>query len=242
MSLTNKVFLTAEWLDLVMLNYEVDPSILKSHVPNKTELDSFGGATYVSLVGFRFCRTKMFGSVAIPFHSDFEEVNLRFYVRHTNGSECRRGVVFIAEIVPKQAVATLARVVYGENYKCLPMKHAISVHNSRKTRVYEWCLGNQWCKIAAEESAPPQLPDEGSLERYITEHYWGYSAQRDGSCMEYHVSHVPWKVSAGISASFAGNAAELYGADLARVLERPPNSAFIAEGSPVTVYRGAKCK
>src|ERR1700719_4603074 len=107
------VFLTAEWRDLVMLNYEVDPRLLNKHVPCGAVLDSFLGKTYVSLVGLRFCRTKLFGSFAVPFHSEFDEVNLRFYVRHKESGENRRGVVFIAEIVPKLAVATVARLVYG---------------------------------------------------------------------------------------------------------------------------------
>jgi uncharacterized protein len=122
------------------------------------------------------------------------------------------------------------------------MKHSVSVQNGRKTAAYEWLVKNRWCKLTAQESAPPQLPEEGSLEQYITEHYWGYSAQSDGSCVEYHVAHVPWKVSAGTSASFVGDATELYGEDLGRVLQKPPISAFIAEGSPVTVARGAKCQ
>ena len=116
-----------------MLNYEVDPRLLDKYVPSGTVLDSFLGKTYVSLVGFRFCRTKLFGSFAVPLHSDFDEVNLRFYVRRKEGDENRRGVVFIAEIVPKQAVATTARLIYGENYVCLPMKHHICAEGSKKT-------------------------------------------------------------------------------------------------------------
>src|SRR5271168_4482631 len=138
MSQTTKVFLSAEWRDLVMLNYEVDRRLLEKHVPYGTALDSFEGKTYVSLVGFRFCRTKLFGSLAIPFHADFDEVNLRFYVRRQEGKETRRGVVFIAEIVPKRAVATLARLIYGENYVCLPMKHHLGSDGSTKNVAYQW--------------------------------------------------------------------------------------------------------
>jgi uncharacterized protein len=116
-----------------MLNYEVDPHLLEKYVPVGTELDSFLGTTYFSLVGFRFCRTKLFGSLAVPLHSNFDEVNLRFYVRHKDAAENRRGVVFIAEIVPKRAVATLARLLYGENYRCLPMKHHICSEAGKKT-------------------------------------------------------------------------------------------------------------
>src|SRR5258708_33955012 len=90
------VFLSAEWRDLVMLNYAVDPALLHQYVPSGTALDSFEGKIYVSLVGFRFCRTKMFGAISVPFHANFLEVNLRFYVRRREGSGDRRGVVFIS--------------------------------------------------------------------------------------------------------------------------------------------------
>ena len=224
-----------------MLNYEVDSSFLDKYVPCGTVLDSFRGRTYISLVGFRFCRTKLFGSLAVPLHSDFDEVNLRFYVRRKEGDENRRGVVFIAEIVPKQAVATMARRVYGENYVCLPMKHNICTDGSKKTFEYQWQVKkNKWCKLTAQAMGAPEIPREGSLEQFITEHYWGYSNQRGGGSLEYHVSHVPWQVWLSTTARFEGDPSRLHGPALGRVLQGHPSSAFIADGSPVTVFRGRK--
>jgi len=240
MSPTKKVFLTAEWRDLVMLNYEVDPRLLDKYVPSGTVLDSFLGKTYVSLVGFRFCRTKLFGFLTVPLHSDFDEVNLRFYVRRKEGDENRRGVVFIAEIVPKQAVATTARLIYGENYVCLPMKHHICAEGSKRTAKYQWKVKHQWCQLTAQTLGPPELPQEGSLEQFITEHYWGYSTQRSGGSVEYHVSHVPWQVWVSTTAGFEGDASLLYGVELSHVLQGHLSSAFIADGSEVTVLRGNK--
>jgi uncharacterized protein len=240
MSRTKTVFLSAEWRDLVMLNYEVDPRLLDKYAPCGTVLDSFLGRTYVSLVGFRFCRTKLFGSFAIPLHSNFDEVNLRFYVRRKEGDENRRGVVFIAEIVPKEAVATMARLMFGENYICLPMKHHICTDESKKTVKYQWQVKNQWCHMAAQAKGAPESPREGSLEQFITEHYWGYSTRRDGDSLEYHVSHVPWQVWTSTAAEFKGDASGLYGVELGRVLQGHPSSAFIADGSPVTVFKGRK--
>ncbi len=234
------VFLSAEWRDLVMLNYEVDPDLLTRYVPSGTALDSFLGKTYVSLVGFRFCRTKLFGTMTVPFHSDFDEVNLRFYVRREEGAESRRGVVFIAEIVPRQAIATVARVLYGENYVCLPMRHRVSSNGSQRVVEYEWQAKNQWCKLTAEASSPPALPQPESLEQFITEHYWGYFTQQSGGSLEYHVSHVPWQVWPSSANSFEGDAGSLYGPELARILQRRADSAFIASGSPVVVFKGQK--
>lgn len=220
-----------------MLNYEVEAGLLKPYIPRGTELDSFKGRTYISLVGFRFCRTKLFGRFPVPFHANFDEVNLRFYVRRKEGSDDRRGVVFIAEIVPRRAIAMIARRVYGENYRCLPMRHRIETEALSKTTEYRWRLGDQSCCLSAETAGLPTYPREGSLEQFITEHYWGYSS-RTGDSLEYHVSHVPWQVWATSKAGFEGDPSALYGPDLGAILQRRPECAFVADGSPVIVFRG----
>ena len=221
-----------------MLNYEVETSLLHHYVPPGTALDSFQGRTYVSLVGFRFCHTKLLGCLPIPFHVDFDEVNLRFYVRRQEGSDNRRGVVFIAEVVPRCAIATIARLVYGENYACRKMRHRIATEMSNKTVEYGWQVAGQWCRLSAQTVGPPTHPQEGSLEQFISEHYWGYSRPRSGGCVEYRVSHLPWRVWPTMEAGFEGNASALYGCELAAVLRRRPDCAFVADGSPVLVFTG----
>ena len=193
----------------------------------------------MSLVGFRFLRTKLFGFAPIPFHTDFDEVNLRFYVRRREGDMLKRGVVFIREIVPKRAIAFVARVVYGENYACHPMRHSIQVEEAGATADYSWKLSCRWCRIRARASGSPVLPGEGSLEQFISEHYWGYAAQRGGSS-EYQVKHVPWRVWKCSDASFEGDGGSLYGHAIGMALRRPPDSAFIAEGSAVQVLAGRR--
>jgi hypothetical protein len=132
------VFLTAEWRNLLMLNYVVDPSLLKRFVPAGTELDEFEGKTYVSLVGFEFNRTRVCG-LPMPFHQAFEEVNLRFYVKRS----LKRGVVFIRELVPKFAVAAIARFAFNENYSSVPMSHLIetSADGAVAEAEYAWNWG-----------------------------------------------------------------------------------------------------
>lgn len=240
MSQSQKVFLSAEWRDLVMLNYEVEAGLLHRFVPHGTSLDSFMGRTYLSLVGFQFCHTKLFGRLPVLFHTDFDEVNLRFYVRRKHGSENRRGVVFIAEVVPRRAIATTARLLYGENYVRLPMRHRIETSGSAQKLEYQWRVGQQWCGVSAQTEGPPILPLEGSLEQFITEHYWGYSSQRSGGCIEYRVEHTPWRMWTASQAAFAGDAAALYGRELAAILQRKPHSAFVAAGSPVVVFSGSR--
>ncbi len=235
---SDKVFLSAEWRQLLFLNYAVDPALLHIFVPRGTELDFFAGKTYVSVVGFRFCNTRLFGKFALPFHAEFEEVNLRFYVRRETGSEVRRGVVFIKEIVPKPAIAITARLAYGENYVSLPMRHKIEATSEGVSLEYAWKHRGAWSQILASTNSAEKLPAENSLERYITEHYWGYSKQRSGGTVEYRVEHESWPVRTISAAKFSGDAASLYGREFAALLSAPPDSAHFADGSFVKVYRG----
>ena len=84
------------------------------------------------------------------------------------------------------------------------------------------------------------LAPDGSLSQFITEHYWGYAAQADGGCLEYEVQHPRWRVWAAKDAQFLGDGAWTYDAEFAGVLVREPDSAFMAEGSPVTVSKGTR--
>jgi uncharacterized protein YqjF (DUF2071 family) len=231
-----RTFLSAEWRDLVMCNYSVDESLLRKYVPKGTLLDSYGGKTYMSLVGFRFLNTKLAGVVGIPFHRDFDEVNLRFYVRRKEGDQELRGVVFISEIVPRLAIAKLARWVYGEKYVSLPMGHSVGADAVD----YRFRLDGGWCNVYARGLTEARKAEEGSLEQFITEHYWGYSALKDGGTVEYQVAHVPWKVRVSGDCGFEGDASGLYGRDLTEVLRRRPDSAFVADGSAVRVLAGRK--
>jgi len=228
-------FLTAEWRSLAMLNYQVDAAILKPHVPAGTELDSFEGAFYISMVGFLFQRTRVLGA-PIPGYQDFEEVNLRFYVRRRHQDGWKRGVVFLKEIVPKYAIAALARGLYNENYVTLPMRH----RTDGKRVEYGWRFSGNWNRLGVEIAGAPGLAAPGSFEEFITEHYWGYTRQRDGGCLEYRVEHVPWRLWQTSRAQLLCDAVELYGPEFAEVLGLTPGSAFLAEGSAVAVYRGVR--
>lgn len=226
-----------------MLNYAVDRAVLEPLVPAGTVLDTYKGVAYVSVVGFLFLRTRLLG-VPIPGHQDFEEVNLRFYVRRFGGDEWRRGVVFLKEIVPRPAIAAVARTVYNEKYVSLPMRHEVRLNPDGTAAAvgYEWCRQGAWEKVHATAGGAPRESAPGSLEEFITEHYWGYVRQRDGTTVEYRVEHPRWRVAPvePTACGLAADVAALYGDAYAAALAQPPRSAFIAEGSPVTVYRGQR--
>jgi uncharacterized protein YqjF (DUF2071 family) len=232
--------LWAEWRNLVMLNYEIDPAALEPYIPAGTELDFCEGKTYASIVGFQFLNARLFG-IRVPWHGNFEEVNLRFYVRRRADEGWRRGVVFVRELAPKWGVALTARILYGENYLCLPMSHQIDRNDdgAAPERVeYQWKFGGRWRRVAIETAGFAHRPEPGSHEEFITEHYWGYSAMSRGRAKEYLVAHRPWRISRATLAEYHCDVAALYGERFAPYLCGEPASAFWVDGSAVRVYSG----
>lgn len=225
----------------MLLNYACPSPLLDPLVPAGTELDAWNGQTVISLVGFMFARTRV-GGIPIPFHVTFEEVNLRFYVRRiTSSGELRRAVVFVRELVPRAAIASLARWVYNEPYTAVPMSHAGTLDESRGGSVnYSWRFRNTAFALSADVSGPPAPLVPGSEAEFVTEHYWGYTRQRDGGTLEYEVEHPPWKVWHHADGRFTGPAAMLYGDAFGAVLSQTPQSAFVAMGSAVAVHRGVR--
>ena len=238
-----KPFLTAEWRYVAMLNYEIDPAMLQQYVPKGTELDSWDGKTFVSMVGFLFQNTRVLG-LPVPFHQNFEEINLRFYVRRKGEDGWRRGVVFIKEIVPHWAIALTARWLYGENYVALPTGNVIcrsqeGAQNIESVKYY-WTFHKRAQFIEIVTKGAPWDFVQGSQEEFIAQHYWGYSSQRNGGTVEYRVDHPPWRIWQAARARLDCDVENLYGPPFVKILAAKPTSAFLAEGSAITVYRGRR--
>lgn len=232
-------FLTARWRDLVMLNWPVDAALLAPLVPAGTELDLRDGRCYASLVAFRFIDTRVRG-VSIPGHRDFEEINLRFYVKRGEGGETRRGVVFVKEIVPRAAIAFVARALYGEPYVCLPTASEVRSDAAGKTAGYSWRQDGFTHAMSVECGPAAAVPAPDSREAFIAEHYWGFTGRRGGATSEYRVAHPAWATRAALKAVCAVDMVQLYGADFGRALSGPPEFAFLAEGSAIEVHPGRR--
>jgi uncharacterized protein YqjF (DUF2071 family) len=208
-------------------------------------LDTYRGVAYVSIVGFRFLQTRVLG-FPVPWHRDFEEVNLRFYVRRFAGDDWRRGVVFLREIVSKPAITAVARLVYHEKYVTWPMRHRVDLRPDGAVAdavSYEWESHGAWHGLRAtadNNASAPREPAPGSLEEFITEHYWGYVRQRNGGTVEYAVEHPRWGVVPARDVALSCDVARHYGEAFVPILGQPPQSAFIATGSAVTVFRGVR--
>jgi uncharacterized protein len=232
-------FLKAEWRKLALANYAVDPAVLKKYLPAKTEIDLWNNTCYVSLVGFMFTNVRLLG-MPIPFHRNFEEVNLRFYVRHKDKDEWKRGVVFIKELVPKRAITFIANTIYKEHYQTLPMNHHWKISEERLDISYTWKLAKKENRFhVLAENKPLELEAGGETE-FITEHYWGYTRVSETKTTEYEVKHPRWKAYPVQSFTIDVDFGAVYGSDFQFLNVLEPISIMLAEGSEISVENKRK--
>ena len=229
-----KTFLRANWQNLIMANYEIDPKILKPYLPKGVELDYFEGKTYVSLVGFLFKDSTIFG-IPIPYMGTFEEVNLRFYVIRKVGNENRRGVVFINETVPNKLVAWVANKLYKEHYIAIPTRHEWNFTANRKEVEYQWKVNKSWNSIQVVASTTKCKMEVGSIEEFIFEHYFGYTKVNSEKSIEYKINHPSWEINTIDNYQIECGFAAFYGNDFEVLNKSKPHSVMLAEGSDISV-------
>ena len=229
-----KTFLRAKWQNLIMANYEVDPSVLMPYLPKGVELDYFHGKTYVSLVGFLFKNTSIF-NIPIPFMGTFEEVNLRFYVLRKEGNEIKRGVVFINETVPNKIVAYVANKLYKEHYIAIPTKHSWKMTSNTKEITYQWKVKSKWNSLQVNASVAKQNMEVGSIEEFIFEHYFGYTKVNENHSIEYKINHPSWQINSIKDYKIECDFASFYGQDFEIINYAKPHSVMLAEGSDISV-------
>ena len=229
----NKTFLKASWENLIMANYEVEPALLMPYLPKGVELDFYQSKTYVSLVGFMFKNTSLFG-VPIPFFGSFEEINLRFYVRKIEGEKIKKGVVFINETVPFKIVALLANKLFKEHYISIPTKHSIHI-DIKKNIKYEWKRNRKWNSISVSANIEKHTIEAETMEQFIFERYFGFTKINDNLSQEYRINHAKWMTNNIIEAEVTCDFENMYGKSFSVLNNTAHSSIMLAEGSLISV-------
>jgi uncharacterized protein YqjF (DUF2071 family) len=228
------IFLKANWENIIMANYVIEPKILQPFLPKGVELDLYDGKCYVSLVSFMFKKTKLF-NIPIPYFGTFEEINLRFYVCRKEGNTIKRGVVFINETIPYSIVAWIANKLYKEHYTVVPTKHKIQTDVHHKKVRFEWLLDKKWNSIYVEAKTEAVEMKQNSLEKFIFEHYYGYTKVDQNKTEEYKLQHPSWLVHKVIDFRIDCNFKKMYGESFSFLNNKEPDAVFIAKGSAVAI-------
>jgi len=186
--------LLADWTDVLMVHFPVDPKVLQPHVP--FELDLFHGRAYVSLVAFtqRRLRPRMGGRLAAVASrplAEHEFLNVRTYVRR--GAE--RGIYFLAEWIPNRLACAIGPRMYG-----LPYRLSRSEYRCRPWA--EW-RGRYTVRVASRDGAlawnARLRPTAGArrarrgLEHFLLERYTAYT-RRGATDLRFRVWHEPWRM------------------------------------------------
>lgn len=224
-------FLSAYWTNLLNLTYKVPPHLLESHVPPGVELDVQDGNAFASLVAFEFLNTKVKG-LKIPFHINFPEINLRFYVKHQG----KRGVVFIKELVPKFCIALVARRIYNEPYEAVKMSVNTSKENDHLLLKHHIHYADMDHLIEVKASGALNIPEEDSLVHYFKEHELGFGVTHGGQGLVYKVEHPKWRVYEQVETNLSVDFGKLYGEKWDFLNEAEPYLSCLAEGSDIKVY------
>lgn len=227
-------FLKAEWRKLAFANYIVDKELLTEYVPFGTELDLWDDQCFISIVCLKFSNTRLLG-IKVPMHVNFEEVNLRFYVKRFEDGKWKRAAVFIKEIVPKRAITFVAKTIYNESYETMKMSHKFYETENNRTVEYYWSKAGIEHFFKIQASLVDFEITSNSEAEFITEHYWGYARVTDSKTNEYRVSHPRWKMYEIENYELKLDFGILYGEKFAFLNKVKPNSIMLAEGSETTV-------
>ncbi|MDQ3015169.1 MAG: DUF2071 domain-containing protein [Bacteroidota bacterium] len=229
-----KPAIRSHWKNLLLINYPVDSRLLDPYLPARTEYARWNGECYVSLIGFQFLNLR-FKGFRIPYHTNFGEINLRFYVRRKIGNEWRYGVVFIKEMVSLPMVTIIANTFFSEPYHTVPLRYSVHTNGDDILTASYSFKNSGWntfeinCGTQAEEMAV------GSEMEFMTSQYWGYSKVNPKKTLEYEVLHPRWRVYPTIEYKVNLDFGKAYGEQFAFLSDAKPTSAFLAEGSDITL-------
>ncbi len=230
----SKIFLSARWENLVLITYAVEPGFLDDLLPEGITADTIEGNAFVSLVAFDFLDTRVKG-IKFPLHTNFPEINLRYYVRYKE----KRGVMFVREFVPPSFIPLFANLMYNEKYKSVRMKSSIS-KNGKILLNHTISFRNRKYEIYLEALNKPFLPRAGSKEHFFKEHEWGFGTSRNGKPLMYRVEHPYWNIFPVVKFDHNFDFGAIYGKKWEYLNEKAPYNITFAEGSKVRVFGSEK--
>ena len=225
--------LTCEWRKLAFANYIVPPEILEKYLPAYTKLDYFNGNCFVSLVGFQFQNVQIAG-IKVPLHTNFEEINLRFYVKRFDGAQWKKGTVFISEIADKTALSTMANSIFHENYQTLPTKQEVEEGDEFLKTRYSWLHDEEWQHIEVKSTTIASPMARDSEEEFLLHRLWGYGKHSEKETNEYHFSHPSWHTYGVQEFSIKVDFTRVFGSEFNILSSAIPHSVMLAEGSSVS--------
>jgi hypothetical protein len=180
--------MTQRWNDLLFLHYEIDPQLLRPHIPESLTLDTHGHRAWLSITPFLLNHLRPPGIPSLPWISRFDELNVRTYVTYQG----KPGVYFFSLDASNLSAVWGARIFYRLPYWKANMKMqgrgTDSIENSSK-REHGPKPAEFRAKYGPASAVFRAFP--GSLEHFLTERYCLYAFSRK-RLYRSEIHHLPW--------------------------------------------------
>jgi len=201
--------MTQSWHDLLFAHWPVDAELLRAKLPSGFTLDLYDGQAWLGIVPFRMTNVAPRFVPAIPFVSEFAELNVRTYV--TIGG--KPGVYFFSLDAESAMAVSTARSLLHLPYFTADM----SVRRDGARIDYESRRTDNSAAPAAfaaqyQPVGPPFEAEPGSLDYFLTERYCLYNVDARFRAYRLDIHHTPWKLQraeAAISTNTMADAAGL---------------------------------
>ena len=235
-----KTLYAAEWREIVVINFEIDPKLLRNFIPPKTELDFFNETSFVTLMA-RACKNVKPYGWPIVFAKSIDQILLRFYVKRKVGDTWRRGVCLIRDYLPKRKASFFLNWMFKHSFTQVPIKRTSSNFESGlptqlPTVEYQWTTGDYVNHIKVNARSQMRQQEQETKESFVLDHHYGYTV-KEGKTYEYYVEYSPWAMWDAQSGSFDCDTENVFGRPFVRALKQRPASVFLARGSDVIIYR-----
>jgi uncharacterized protein YqjF (DUF2071 family) len=179
------------WQHLLFAHWSVPTAMLRPMIPAGLEIDTWDGQAWVGVVPFRLTGLRLRGLPPLPLTNTFPELNVRTYVV----KDGIPGVWFFSLDAANPLAVIGARVAFHLPYFNASMgigvegdvTHYISerTHRGANKAVFS---GN-YAPIDSVQNYPTD-----SLDRWLTERYALYAANKRGKIFRGDIHHHPWEL------------------------------------------------
>ena len=177
------------WTRLTFLHWSYRPERIRPLIPRELELDTFEGRAWIGLTPFFLTGLRPPIGPALPWISQFPEMNVRTYVRGPDGE---RGIWFFSLEADRLAAVAGARLSYGLPYRWAMMR--VKYQRDRVEYDSRRHHGEGYARIAIRPESPI-LPSEREL--FLTARFRLYT-RLFGRLAFAQVEHPPWPLESAV--------------------------------------------
>ena len=220
--------LEQNWVGLTFMHWEVNPDLLRPHIPEDLEIDLFEGKAYIGTIPFRMEKVRPRLLPSISFISNFPEFNIRAYVTKNGKS----GVYFLT--LDAQSYITC---IYAPFSYSLPYRYATCDFEKNEKGGFNWHSkrkkGGMSLRGESSSKGPILQAEKGSLEEFLFERYCLYVSHKGETCRAY-TYHKPWKYRVAEAKIIENSLTDSYNLGIKNILE--PDLVHVSEGVEVLTW------